>query len=82
MDNPKSKHREYVDAIKHTKERFEVDMGYQPFLINRALWTDEILILHINYINLKPLKVTTPDTKEQRLFEKQIPFQTDKKLIP
>jgi len=94
MNKPKSRHREYVNAIKHTKERLEVGMDYQPFLINRAFWSDETLILHLNYINRKPLKVYTPDTREQRLFEKQIhfdyllsvvkktPLETDNKLVP
>lgn len=70
----KTRHREYIDAIKHTKERLKVGMDYQPFLISRALWRDETLIPHLNIINRKPLKVFTPETREQRLFERQMHF--------
>ena len=70
----KTRHREYVDAIKHTKERLEVDMDYQPFLICRALWKDETIIPHLNILNRKSAKVFTPDIREQRLFEKQMHF--------
>lgn len=69
-----NRHREYVDAIKHTKERLEVDMDYQPFLICRALWKDETIIPHLNILNRKSAKVFTPDIREQRLFEKQMHF--------
>ena len=70
----KSRHREYVDAIKHTKERLEVDMDYQPFLIGRALWRDEEIIPHLNIVNRKPVKTYTADVRKQRLFEKQMHF--------
>ena len=70
----KTRHREYVDAIKHTKERLEVDMDYQPFLICRALWKDETIIPHLNILNRKSAKVFTLDIREQRLFEKQMHF--------
>ena len=70
----KTRHREYVDAIKHTKERLKVDMDYQPFLICRALWKDETIIPHLNILNRKSAKVFTPDIREQRLFEKQMHF--------
>jgi hypothetical protein len=70
----KTRHREYVDAIKHTKERLEVDMDYQPFLICRALWRDEEIIPHLNLINRRPIRGFTPDIREQRLFEKQMHF--------
>jgi hypothetical protein len=49
-------------------------MDYQPFLISRALWRDETLIPHLSNLNTRPLKVFTPDIKEQRLFEKQMHF--------
>ena len=70
----KTRHREYVQAIKHTKERLKVDMDYQPFLICRALWRDEKIIPHLNIINRKPAKTYTSDIREQRLFEKQEHF--------
>jgi hypothetical protein len=70
----KTRHREYVDAIKHTKIRLKVDMDYQPFLICRALWRDEEMIQHLNTLNRKPISVLRTDTKEQRLFEKQMHF--------
>ena len=70
----KTRHREYVDAIKHTKERLNVGMDYQPFLVCRALWSDEELIPHLNTINRKSLSVYNHDTREQRLFEKQMHF--------
>ena len=72
MRKGKTRHGEYVDAIKHTKERLEVDMDYQPFLIGRALWRDEGIILHLNIINRKPVKTYPADVREQRLFEKQM----------
>jgi hypothetical protein len=74
MGKQKTRHREYIIAIKHTKERLKVGMDYQPFIISRALWRDETLIPHLNIINTKPLKVFTPETREQRLFEKQMHF--------
>ena len=70
----KTRHRRYIDAIKHTKERFKLDMDYQPFLICRALWRDEEIIPHLNIINRKPVKTYTGDVREQRLFEKQMHF--------
>ena len=70
----KTRHREYIDAIKHTKKRLEVDMDYQPFLICRALWRDEANILHINNINRKPFRTDASNIREQRLFEKQMHF--------
>ena len=70
----KSRHREYVQAIKHTKERLKVDMDYQPFLICRALWRGEKIIPHLSILNRKSAKVFTPDIREQRLFEKQEHF--------
>ena len=70
----KTRHREYIDAIRHTKERLEVDLDYQPFLICRALWRDEEIIPHLNIINQKPVKTYTADIREQRLFEKQMHF--------
>jgi hypothetical protein len=70
----KTRHREYIDAIKHTKERLKVDMDYQPFLICRALWRDEEMVHHLNILNRKPMKALHTDTKEQRLFEKQMHF--------
>ena len=74
MGKGKTRHREYIDAIKHTKKRLEVDMDYQPFLICRALWRDEEMIQHLNTLNRKPMQVLRTDTKEQRLFEKQMHF--------
>ena len=74
MGKGKTRHREYVDAIKHTKERLEVGMDYQPFLICRALWRDETIIPHINKINRKPIKTDASNIKDQRLFEKQMHF--------
>jgi hypothetical protein len=70
----KTRHREYIDAIKHTKKRLEVDMDYQPFLICRALWRDEANIPHINNINRKPFRTDASNIREQRLFEKQMHF--------
>ena len=70
----KTRHREYIDAIKHTKERLKVGMDYQPFLICRALWRDETLIPHLNILNRRPVKTITPDIREQRLLEKQMHF--------
>ena len=70
----KTRHREYVDAIKHTKERLEVDMDYQPFLICRAVRRDETIIPHLNIVNRIPVKTYTADVREQRLFEKQMHF--------
>jgi hypothetical protein len=70
----KTRHREYVQAIKHTKERLKVDMDYQPFLICRALWRDEKITPHLNILNRTPAKVYNHDIREQRLFEKQMHF--------
>lgn len=70
----KTRHREYMDAIKHTKKRLKVGMDYQPFLVCRALWRDEDIIPHLNTINRKPLSVYNHGTREQRLFEKQMHF--------
>ena len=70
----KTRHREYMDAIKYTKERLTVDMDYQPFLVARALWRDEEMIQHLNIINRRPIRGYTPDIREQRLFEKQMHF--------
>ena len=61
-----------MDAIKHTKKRLRVGMDYQPYLICRALWRDADIIPHLNTINRKPLPVYNCDTREQRLFEKQM----------
>ena len=74
MVRGKTRHREYVDAIKHTEEGLKVEMDYQPLLIGRALWRDEEIITHLNIINRKPVKTYTPDVREQRLFEKQMHF--------
>ena len=70
----KTRHREYMDAIKHTKKRLRVGMDYQPYLVCRALWRDADIIPHLNNINRKPLPVYHCDTREQRLFEKQMHF--------
>jgi hypothetical protein len=70
----KTRHREYMDAIKYTKERLKVDMDYQPFLVGRALWSDETLMPHLNILNRRPMKGYVHETKEQRLFEKQMHF--------
>ena len=70
----KTRHREYMDAIKHTKKRLKVGMDYQPYLVCRALWRDAENIPHLNTINWKPLPVYNHDTREQRLFEKQMHF--------
>ncbi len=63
-----------MDAIKHTKKRLKVGMDYQPYLVCRALWRDADIIPHLNTINRKPLPVYHCDTREQRLFEKQMHF--------
>ena len=70
----KTRHREYMDAIKHTKKRLKVGMDYRPFLVCRALWRDAENIPHLNTLNRKPLSVYNCDTREQRLFEKQMHF--------
>ena len=70
----KTRHREYMDAIKHTKKRLKVGMDYQPFLVCRALWRDAENIPHLNALNRKSLPVYNHDTREQRLFEKQMHF--------
>lgn len=70
----KTRHREYMDAIKHTKKRLKVGMDYQPYLVCRALWRDADIISHLNTLNRKPLPVYNCDTREQRLFEKQMHF--------
>ena len=70
----KTRHPQYIDAIKHTKERLKVDMDYQPFLICRALWRDETIIPHLNILNRKLLSTFASDIREQRLFEKQMHF--------
>ena len=70
----KTRHREYMDAIKHTKKRLKVGMDYRPFLVCRALWRDAENIPHLNTLNRKPLSVYNHDTREQRLFEKQMHF--------
>ena len=74
MGKGKTRHREYIDAIKHTKKRLQVGMDYQPYLVCRALWKDETIIPHINNINRKPIKTDASNIKDQRLFEKQMHF--------
>ena len=59
MGKGKTRHREYVQAIKHTKEQLKVGMGCQPFLINLALWRDETNIPHINVPNRRPVQAFT-----------------------
>ena len=70
----KTRHREYVDAIKSNNPNIKVDKDYQPFLINRALNREERNIFHLNAVNYRPVIGLLHDAKNQRLFHKQLHF--------
>ena len=70
----KTRHREYVDAIKYTKERLMVGADYQPFLINRALWRNEEDFGFLNMVNRKPVPIIEGNIEKFRLHEKQMHF--------
>ena len=49
----KTRHREYMDAIKYTKERVDVDSDYSPFRINRSLMKTPEDVFLLNTVNHK-----------------------------
>ena len=58
----KTRYREYSDAIKHTKERLEVDSDYSPYLIGRGLMTTPEDVRLLNEVN----RILSPNRGEDR----------------
>ena len=70
----KTRHREYVDAIKFTKERLKVGSDYSPYLINRSLMNTPENVLLLNAVNKISVPYCYMDRDEQSLHEKQVHF--------
>ena len=47
MAKTKTRYCEYMNAIKHTKERLIVDSDYSPFLVGRALMKNPLDLLMV-----------------------------------
>ena len=70
----KTRHKEYSDAIRYTKERVDVDSDYSTFMINRCLMKTPEDVLLLNAVNHKMVPFRPMDRDEQSLHEKQMHF--------
>ena len=70
----KTRHKEYSDAIRYTKERVDVDSDYSTFMINRCLMKTPEDVLLLNALNHKMVPFRHFDRGEQSLHEKQMHF--------
>ena len=66
----KTRHKEYSDAIRYTKERVDVDSDYSTFMINRCLMKTPEDVLLLNAVNHKMVPFRHMDRDEQSLHEK------------